>query len=137
MTKRPKSRSLRAVFDTDELEARFRTIVTLMYDTSVPLSILEEKICPYLAPDVVFGDPWLRSQGHQKIRMGMRGFHCAFRFEFDIHQLAIQPNKDGRGGRALIEGVMNLRAILGYVYPLRSILTYDFTLNEQGEPRIK
>jgi hypothetical protein len=115
-----------------ELEARFRTIVLLMYDTSVPLSVLEEKVCPYLADDVAFVDPAVKAHGYRKVRTGLRGFHCAFWFDFDIHDLHVRMHANNSSGQALASGVMNLRSIPGYVYPLRTHLVYDFVLGESG-----
>jgi hypothetical protein len=122
--------------DVGELEERLRTIVGLMYDTRVPLDVLDEKVCPYLAPGVGFVDPWIRARGFQRFRAGLRGFHCAFRFELDVHQLAAQVSPDGRRGRALVEGMMNLRSVPGLVYPLRTILVLEFDVGADGEPRL-
>lgn len=109
-----------------EIEDFFQNLTLLMYDTEVALSVLEERVCPYLAPDVGFSDPWLRARGLARFKTGLFGFHCAFRFDFTIRQLGVRLNPSGDGGRVLVEGVMNLRSIPGYVYPLRTILVYDF-----------
>jgi hypothetical protein len=119
-----------------ELETRFRELTLLMYDTSIPIPVLEERVVPYLAPDVVFVDPWLIARGRERFAIGLRGFHCAFRFDFEIVQVAVTPNAGGDGGRALVDGVMNLRQLRFYTYPLRTILAYDFTLRG-GELRIE
>jgi hypothetical protein len=112
-----------------ELEERFRALTLLMYDTSVPIPVLEELVYPHLAPDIVFVDPWVIARGRRRFEIGLRGFHCVIRFDFEIFQLAVQL--DGRGGgRVLADGVMNLRQLGFYTYPLRTILVYDFRLVE-------
>jgi hypothetical protein len=110
-----------------ELEARFREITTLMYDTSVPLPVLRARVEPYLGPDVVFIDPWIHARGARKFRIGLSGFHCAFRFDFDVFQVGVQLDEQGRG-RAMVDGVMNLRQLRFYTYPLRTTLVYDFAV---------
>lgn len=114
------------------LEMRLRRIATLMYDTGVSLEQLEAEVVPYFADGIGFKDPVLSARGRSKVRVGMRGFHCAFRFELDIHQMTV----DARTGRALIDATMNLRSIPGYCYPLRTMLVYDFDVDASGEPRI-
>ncbi len=76
---------------------------------------------PYLAPDVTFTDPWLTAHGRGRFRIGLRGFHCVIRFDFDIFQLAVTLNERGDGGRVIVDGVMNLRQLRFYTYPLRTI----------------
>ena len=66
-----------------EIAAELRALTLLMYDTSVPLSTLEERVIPYLSPSVAFIDPWILARGKRKFRIGVRGFHCALRFDFD------------------------------------------------------
>lgn len=117
------------------LEERMLRIVTLMYDTGVSLDVLEQEVCPYLAPNVAFKDPVLRAEGFNKIRIGMRGFHCAFKFELDIHQFAVKL--DGQRGRVLVDAHMNLRSVPGYMYPLRTTLVYDFVVDHDGDPLIE
>src|SRR5262249_8757521 len=99
-----------------EIAAKIRELTLLLYDTSVPLATLEERVVPYLSPRVAFIDPWIIARGRRKFRIGLRGFHCAIRFDFEIKQLAVEL--DGRRGRALVEGVMNLRQLRVYTYPL-------------------
>jgi hypothetical protein len=115
-----------------ELEERFRELTLLMYDTSVAIPLLEERVYPYLAPDIAFVDPWVMIHGGGTFRNGLRGFHCVIRFDFEIFQLGVQMNAAGDGGRALVDGVMNLRQLRFYTYPLRTILVYDFVLTEGG-----
>jgi hypothetical protein len=116
-------------------EEQIRQIVTLMYDTGVPLYQLEREVLPYLAAEVSFVDPAVRGRGYDKIRIGLRGFHTAFRFHFDVTQMSVQMEA-GRG-RALIDGVMHLGSVPGYSYPLRTVLVYEFTLREDGAVRIE
>jgi hypothetical protein len=116
----------------NELERRFAELTLLMYDTRVPLGRLEERVVPYLAPDIEFIDPWVHVRGGPIFKTGLRGFHCAIRFDFDMFQLHVQMNERGDGGRAIVDGVMNLRQLVVYRYPLRTILVYDFVLTEAG-----
>ncbi len=76
-------------------------------------------------------DPWIRARGGDKFRTGLLGFHCAFLFDFDITQLRVTMNGHG-GGRMIVDGVMNLRQIPSYTYPLRAILVCDFVLTQGG-----
>jgi hypothetical protein len=114
----------------DTAEEQIRRIVTLMYDTGVPLDQLEREVLPYLSAEVSFVDPAVRGRGFDKIRHGLRGFHTAFKFHFDITQMSVQ------NGRALIDGVMHLRPVAGYTYPLRTVLVYEFTLRDDGAVRV-
>jgi hypothetical protein len=61
-----------------------------MYDTGVSLQQLESEVCPYLSPTISFVDPVLRATGFKRIRIGLRGFHCAFKFDLDIRQMSIE-----------------------------------------------
>jgi hypothetical protein len=116
-----------------ELERRFTEMTQLLYTTSVPVSELREKVYPHLAPTIVFRDPWVRGSGLQQIWVGLRGFHAVIRFDFDIYQLAVELNERGDGGRVLVDGVMNLRQLVVYTYPLRTQLVYEFDLSPDGE----
>ncbi len=118
-----------------ELADTFRTLVGLMYDTEVPLSTLDERVVPFLAPDVSFTDPWLTARGLNRIRAGMRGFHCAFRFDLVVSQLDVLLDEGGEGGRVLVDGVMRLRSIPRYEYPLRTFLVLEFVLTG-GRPLV-
>jgi|SRR5476649_2935140 hypothetical protein len=115
-------------------EEQIRQIVTLMYDTGVPLEQLEREVLPYLTAEVSFVDPAVRGRGFDKIRIGLRGFHTAFKFHFDITQMSVGMT-EGRG-RALIDGTMHLGSVPGYSYPLRTVLVYEFTLREDGAVRV-
>jgi hypothetical protein len=117
------------------MEDRFRELTLLMYDTSVPIPVLEERVLPYLAPDIEFLDPWVDVHGKRTVEIGLRGFHCVIRFDFDIFQIAVTMNDRGDGGRAIVDGVMNLRQLVFYTYPLRTILVFDFTLRD-GEIQV-
>ena len=98
--------------------------------------MLDEEVLPYLAPDVAFTDPWQHGVGRENYRLGLAGFHCMFHFDFEIHQLDVQLDRHHRKGRALVDGVMNLRQLSWlYTYPLRTFLVYDFTLADSGAER--
>jgi hypothetical protein len=118
------------------IEERLRELTLLMYDTSVPIPVLEERVVPYLAPDIEFVDPWLVARGRERFETGLRGFHCVIRFDFDISQLSVALDARGEGGRAVVDGVMNLRQLRFYTYPLRTILVYEFTV-AAGELQIR
>lgn len=111
------------------LEERFRELTDLLYDTSVPADRLEAEVLPHLAEDVTFKDPWQSGRGKEAYRLGMKGFHALFRFRFDFLQVGVQLNPAGDGGRAIVDGTMQLQQ-LGwlYTYPLRTMLVYDFAL---------
>ncbi|RKG82376.1 hypothetical protein [Corallococcus terminator] len=117
----------------EQLEARFRDVTRLLYDTTIPARVLDEELMPMIAEDVTFTDPWQKGGGKETYRKGAAGFHCMFRFDFDIYQLNIQLEPDGKSGRAMVDGVMNLKQFAWlYTYPLRTILVFDFTL-QRGE----
>jgi hypothetical protein len=116
-----------------KLEERFRHLSLVLYDTSVPPSRVDEEVTPYLAEDVTFVDPWQTAGGLARYRLGLAGFHCMFRFDFDIKQLNVQLDASGESGRAIVDGVMNLKLLSPlYTYPLRTILAYDFTVTAPG-----
>lgn len=121
-----------SVLTREQLAAHFRELTLLMYDTSVPIAQLEARVYPHLAPDIEFIDGILTASGARKFKVGLRGFHCVFYFDFDIFQLDVQLNENGDGGRVLVDGVMNLRTVPYYSYPLRTMLVYDFTLIDGG-----
>jgi hypothetical protein len=116
-----------------DLEERFRRMTELLYDTRVPAQMLDEEVVPFMAEDVTFTDPWQRGAGLETYRRGAAGFHCMFSFDFDIYQLNVQLEEGNQKGRAIVDGVMNLRQLSWlYTYPLRTILVYDFTLQRSG-----
>ncbi|MCY1081877.1 hypothetical protein [Archangium lansingense] len=111
------------------LEQRFRRMTELLYDTRVPPQVLEEEILPFIGENITFKDPWQQGTGRETYRRGAAGFHCMFSFDFDIFQANVQLEEGHRGGRAIVDGVMNLKQFSWlYTYPLRTILVYDFTL---------
>lgn len=115
-----------------ELEARFRELTLLLYDTRVPRSVLRERVHPHIAPDVTFRDPWVVVHGKRAFEDGLAGFHCIVYFDFDVYQVAVRLDEDGERGRALVDGVMNLRQLRFYTYPLRTTLVYHFRLFPDG-----
>ncbi|MFE8602395.1 hypothetical protein [Archangium violaceum] len=111
------------------LEARFRRMTEVLYDTSVPPRVLDEEVLPFIGEDITFKDPWQQGSGRETYRSGAAGFHCMFSFDFDIFQLNVQLEEGHRGGRAIVDGIMNLKQFSWlYTYPLRTILVYDFSL---------
>jgi hypothetical protein len=118
-----------------KLEERFRRMTELLYDTRVPFQVLNEEVLPFLDENVCFTDPWQRATGREKYRLGVAGFHCMFSFDFDIYQLHVQLEEGTRKGRAIVDGVMNLKQLRWlYTYPLRTLLVYDFTLSSPTAP---
>jgi hypothetical protein len=125
----------------NQLEREFTTIVQLLYTTSVPSALLERQVLPYIAKNIIFKDPWQEGCGKELYRIGMKGFHNMFHFTFDAFQLNIKLNNDGKTGRCIVDGIMNLQQFSWiYTYPLRSILVYEFRLlNNQNsdEPQFE
>ncbi len=121
------------------LESRFRHISQLLYDTSVDPKLADAEVAAMLDEHVRFTDPWQQASGRAKYRLGIAGFHAMFQFVLDITQVSVQLTPDGLGGRAIVDGVMKLRP-LGrlFMYPLRTILVYDFLLidGEGPEPKV-
>jgi len=112
-----------------ELEAKFRHLTELLYDTRVSPQRLEEEVLPHLAEEVTFKDPWQTASGRDRYAAGMKGFHALFDFRFEFHQVCVSLDAQASGGRALVDGVMHLRqSSRVFTYPLRTILRYDFTL---------
>ncbi len=116
------------------LEHRFRELTLMLYDTSVAPSRVDEVIAGLVTEGVRFVDPWQTAAGRDKYRLGAAGFHSMFRFDFEIHQASVELSPDGRTGRALVDGVMHLRYVPFYPYPLRTILVYRFTLDAPNDP---
>lgn len=118
-----------------ELERRFRALTELLYDTSVSAERLDTEVLPYIAQDVTFKDPWQSAGGREAYRLGMKGFHAMFRFRFEFRQVNVQLNARGDGGRAIVDGVMQLEQLRWlYVFPLRTLLVYDFVLPKGLQP---
>ncbi|HEY8208681.1 MAG TPA: hypothetical protein VIG99_14425 [Myxococcaceae bacterium] len=117
------------------LEERFRRITHLLYDTSVAPEDLDREIEPFLADDVRFTDPWQGEAGREKYRLGAAGFHAMFRFRFELYQLHVDLDEDGRRGRALADGVMHLQPVRFLPsYPLRTILAYELEVTDPDAP---
>jgi hypothetical protein len=120
-----------------DLEALFRKLSLLLYDTRVPVEVLEAQVMPYIADDVVFTDPWQTGSGRENYRLGLAGFHRLLRFRLDPVQVSVQLNANGDQGRAMVDAVMHLELLAPlYTYPLRTILVYDFRLDASGTPQI-
>lgn len=116
------------------LEERFRWLTVALYDTSVPPTEVDAAIRPYLDERIRFVDPWQTESGVGKYRLGLAGFHTMFRFHFELMQLAVTVDADGRTGRCIADGVMHLKQFAPLLtYPLRTILTYEFTVDDAGD----
>ncbi len=122
---------------TTTLESRFREISHLLYDTNVPMDVLDAQVMPFIADDVTFVDPWQTGSGRERYRLGLAGFHRMMRFHLDPVQVSVQLAAGGDKGRAIVDGVMHLRQFAPLLtYPLRTILVYDFRLDAAGTPSI-
>jgi len=118
------------------LEKEMTQIVKLQYDTSVPLSELQDKVAPFLGDEVGFTDPWQAGRGKARYELGMRGFHNMFYFDFEVLQLRVDLNDAMTRARVIVDGYMNLRQLQIYTYPLRTILVYHLFVNvNSGEIR--
>ncbi|HRI65574.1 MAG TPA: hypothetical protein PK156_15100 [Polyangium sp.] len=115
----------------DQLRNHFARFTRILYDTSVPMDVVTREIFPYLSSNVEFLDPLVRVRGWRTFEKGRRGFHCTFKFDFDIAQVGIQLDERGERGRAMVDGIMNLRSLIIYTYPLRTMLVYDFELKSE------
>jgi hypothetical protein len=115
------------------LQEQFRQLSTFLYDTSVSAEVLEREVMPFIADDVVFVDPWQQGGGRDHYRLGLAGFHRMLKFDLDLFQVNVTLDEGAGKGRAIVDGVMNLRLLEPLLtYPLRTILVYDFTLTEAG-----
>lgn len=113
----------------NQLEREFSNIVQLLYTTSVTGPVLERQVLPYINEKIIFKDPWQEGCGKELYRTGIKGFHNFFHFTFDTFQLNVKLNDDGKTGRCIVDGIMNLRQFSWiYTYPLRSILIFEFRL---------
>jgi hypothetical protein len=125
---RSKNPSIQSKF-INQLEREFTTIVQLLYTTSVPSPLLERQVLPYIAKNIIFKDPWQEGSGKNLYRIGMKGFHKMFHSTFDTFQLNVKLNDDGKTGRCIVDGIINLKQFSWiYTYPLRSILIFEFRL---------
>lgn len=118
--------------NADKLRQFFARLTRLLYDTAVPMNVVRREVFPYFSHNIVFLDPLVHIQGWQKFADGRRGFHCTFKFDFDIIQLGVQLNNRNDGGRVLVDGIMNLRSLIFYTYPLRTMLVYEFRLTKNA-----
>jgi hypothetical protein len=57
----------------NQLKEKFTTINDLLYNTSVSADVIEQKVMPYMAEDVVFKDPWQEGGPKEMYRLGMKG----------------------------------------------------------------
>lgn len=119
---------------TEQLTEKFRQISLLLYDTNVASSELEAEVFPFMDPRVRFVDPWQEGTGLANYRDGAAGFHCMLRFDLVISQVGVQLDLGTKRGRAIVDGVMNLKQLsFLYTYRLRTLLTYEFTLTSEGD----
>lgn len=116
------------------LEEKFRWLTTALYDTSVPPAEVDAAMRPYLDDGIRFVDPWQTEAGVQRYRLGLAGFHTMFRFHFELIQLSVTLDGDGKTGRCICDGVMHLKQFAPLLtYPLRTILTYEFVVDDAGD----
>ncbi|KAF0979298.1 hypothetical protein FDP41_001641 [Naegleria fowleri] len=117
-----------------DLEKQFTTLTHLLYDTKVKEKDLEEHVYEVIHENITFTDPWQTITGKQPFITQLKGFHAAIFFDFKIEQISVQMYENEQGGRVLIDGWMNLnqlRWVTG-IYPLRTILVYDFVMTGDG-----
>ncbi len=116
-----------------QLQDTFRKISQLLYDTKVPPEVLEREVMPFIAEDVVFVDPWQEGGRRDRYRLGLAGFHRMLKFDLDLFQVNVTLDEPAGKGRAIADGVMNLRLLEPLLtYPLRTVLVYEFTLEPEG-----
>jgi hypothetical protein len=116
-----------------DIEKRFRRMTHLMYDTSVPASVLAEEVYPYLAPDIEFVNPWRRVRGVETYQIDLSGTHRGVHGDLDIAQMNARLSERRDAGRVLVDSTLSLRLLPRRAYRLRMILTYDFEMLEEGE----
>jgi hypothetical protein len=120
-----------------ELAATFRRLSERLYDTSVPMSVLDDEVTPYLDANVTFTDPWQHGGGIDRYRLGLAGFHSMFHFTLELKQASVTVDMERANGRAMVDAVMHLKPVAFLPsYPLRTILTYTFRLvpGDQAHP---
>lgn len=116
-----------------ELEAQFRRLTHALYDTDVPAPEVDAQVRPYLDQHVSFVDPWQHGVGLAKYRLGLAGFHTMLKFHFELAQLNVTYEPSTRSGRAIADGIMKLKLLEPiHVYPLRTILVFDFVVTDEG-----
>ncbi|WP_437587064.1 hypothetical protein [Sorangium sp. So ce1000] len=116
-----------------DLEARFRRLSLLMYDTRVSIATLEKEVYPYLARGIEFANPWRRVRGIETYQVGLSGSRGGGRFDLDVSQLSVRLSEPRDSGRALVDSTLYLRLFPRCAYPVRVILTYDFDMIDGGE----
>jgi hypothetical protein len=122
----------------EELEKKFKTIFNVSYNTNVPIPVMEKEMLPYLHEDIGFKDAWQEGRGIKGYVDGMHGFHSMFTFESEIYQVSVALDKDGKSGRAIVDGVMNIKPLKWFwVYALRVIIVYHFDVISIDNKEIK
>lgn len=117
----------------EELEAHFRRLTHALYDTDVPAPEVDAQVRPWLADTVSFVDPWQHGVGLARYRLGLAGFHTMLKFHFELAQVSVKYEAGTGSGRALVDGIMQLKLLAPlYVYPLRTILVFDFKVSDEG-----
>ena len=117
----------------EKLEAHFRRLTHVLYDTDVPAPEVDEQVRPWLDEDISFIDPWQHGVGLAKYRLGLAGFHTMLKFHFELAQLNVTYDPSTQRGRAIVDGVMQLKLLAPVlVYPLRTILVFDFAVTDEG-----
>ena len=112
-----------------DLAATFRRLSERLYDTSVPMSVLDDEVTPYLDANVTFTDPWQHGGGIDRYRLGLAGFHSMFHFTLELKQASVTVDTVRAEGRAIVDAVMHLKPVAFLPgYPLRTIITYTFRL---------
>eukprot|EP01119_Soliformovum_irregulare_P006030 TRINITY_DN17783_c0_g1_i1.p1 TRINITY_DN17783_c0_g1~~TRINITY_DN17783_c0_g1_i1.p1 ORF type:complete len:230 (+),score=55.23 TRINITY_DN17783_c0_g1_i1:71-760(+) len=113
------------------LEKKTKDLFNLMYNTDVPLTALDKEVMPYIDENAGFKDPWQEGRGKAGYREGLRGFHCQFYFDCDLFQNHVALNEDMTMGRAIFDGVMNIRSLSWlFTYPLRCIIVLHFNIRK-------
>jgi len=135
-----------------KIEAKIERFNKQFYDTSVPPHRIWKEVEPYIAEDIYFKDPWQVGGGIEKYKLGLRGFHSMFYFDWDTYQTSVfleekRPGYNWIEGRAMIDGMMHLRQFSWiYTFPLRTIIVYKFRVyteddgastNGKGETRFE
>lgn len=129
------SRTAANVRDLKMFDEKFQHLSALLYDTSVTQERLDTEVMPFIDEAVTFKDPWQADSGKARYRAGLGGFHAMFRFVFEFRQVSVSLNSDHSGGRAIVDGVMQLKQFSPlFTYPLRTILVYDFVIPDPSKP---
>lgn len=125
---RSKNSTIQSKF-INQLEREFSNLVQLLYTSSVPGPLLERQVVPYLAKNIHFKGPLQENNGKELYRVSIKGFHNLLHFTFDTFQLNIKLNDDGRTGRCIVDGIINIKQFSWlYTYPLRTMLVFEFRL---------